>query len=139
MSHYALEAFQQHPWLGVGYENYNFYTGQRYYYGLYDFNLNWPEVNNYPLKVLTELGIVGMFCFVILNITFYYTLLKAISHAKDIFLKNLLNCFFAGSVGIIVVLLFSSSITKPYLWVFLAVGISAINFVENENVQGEHS
>ena len=98
MSHYALEAFQQHPWLGVGYENYNFYTGQRYYYGLYDFNLNWPEVNNYPLKVLTELGIVGMFCFVILNITFYYTLLKAISHAKDIFLKNLLNCFFACSV-----------------------------------------
>ncbi len=135
MYQYAIDAWKQHPWLGIGYENYNFYSGQRYYYGLYDFNLNWPEVNNFPLKVLTELGIVGFVLFLSLVLYFFYYAFQALEKTKDLFWKAVVRGYIAVAVGISVLLLFSSNITRIYLWISLGIFIAIVKMTNNEEEQ----
>ncbi len=129
---YAINAFKQHPWLGIGYENFNFYSGQKYYYGLYNFNMNWPEVNNYPLKVLTELGIIGFLIFLFLLGTLFYYLFSALKKTKDLYFKAILTGYISSFIGIGVLLLFSSSITRSYLWVSLGIAMATVKLCIKE-------
>ena len=135
MYQYGINAWEQHPWVGIGYENYNFYSGQRYYYGLYDFSLNWPEVNNFPLKILVELGIIGFFLFLSFVIYFFYYVFEALKKTKDVFWKAVLRGYIAGAVGISVVLLFSSNITRVFLWVSLGIFMAIIKVINKEEDQ----
>jgi O-antigen ligase len=132
MYQFAIDAFEEHPILGVGYENYNFYSGHQYYYGLYEGNINWPEVNNYPLKVLAELGLIGFAVFIFLMIAVFYFLIGTIRKTKEKFSHSVLVGYTASFAGIATLLLFSSNITKPYLWVSLAVAIATIQLVNRE-------
>lgn len=132
MSGYALDAFRQHPWLGVGYENYNFYTGNKVYLGLLDFNITWPEVNNYPLRILTEQGIIGFLAFLFLIGVFFYCLFTARRKTNDFFFKALVEGYIAVFVGVAIMLLFTSNIVKPYIWVSLAFAIASIKIINRE-------
>lgn len=129
---YAVDAFKAHPWFGIGYENFGYHAGNKVYYGLMPDNIRWPEVNNYPLKILAEMGIVGFLLFLFLVGTFFFTLIKAMSKTKDLFLKTVLQGSLASFMGIAVILLFSSNITRPYLWVSLSMVIAAIKVAEKE-------
>lgn len=120
---YAIDAFKNHPFLGVGYENYNFFSGTKYYYGLVQFNMNWPEVNNYPLKVLAELGIVGFICFLLIVVTLFSYLFYAHHRTTNQYIKTIIQGYIASFVGISIIFLFSSNITRPYLWISLAFAI----------------
>lgn len=136
---YAINAFRQHPWLGIGYENFNFYSGQKYYYGLYNFNMNWPEVNNYPLKVLAELGVIGFLAFLFFLGTLFYSLFSALKKTKDPYFEGILKGYIASFVGIAVLLLFSSSITRSYLWVSLGIAMATVKLCikeKEENKEG---
>lgn len=128
---YALDAFQQHPWLGVGYENYGFYTGNKLYLGLLEFNITWPEVNNYPLRVLAEQGIIGFIAFLFFVAVFFYSLFLARKKATDPFLKAVVEGYIATFVGIAVLLLFTSNIIKPYIWVTLALAVAAVKVIDS--------
>jgi len=133
---YALDAFRQHPFLGIGYENYNFYTGTRVYFGLiHHLKITWPEVNNYPLKILTEHGIIGFFLFLFFIIVFFYYLITTLKRVKDKFLKALLEGYIAAFVGIAIILLFTSSIARPYLWLTFGFAIAAIKVGQTEENQ----
>ncbi len=134
---YAINAFRQHPWLGIGYENFNFYSGQKYYYGLYNFNMNWPEVNNYPLKVLTELGIIGFVIFLFFIGTLFYSLFSALKQTKDAYFKIILKGYIASFVGITVLLLFSSSITRSYIWVSLGIAMATVKLCIKEKEENK--
>ncbi|MEK6921178.1 MAG: O-antigen ligase family protein, partial [Nanoarchaeota archaeon] len=131
MAGYAVDAFREHPWFGAGYENYGFYTGNKRYLGLLDFNITWPEVNNYPLRVLAEQGIVGFIAFLFFIIVFFYSLFSARKKATDPFLKALVEGYIATFVGIAVMLLFTSNIMKPYIWVTLAFAVATIKAVNS--------
>ena len=131
MASYALDAFQQHPWFGVGYENYGFYTGNKQYLGLLEFNITWPEVNNYPLRVLTEQGIIGFIAFLFFVAVFFYALFSARKKVSDPFLKAVVEGYIAAFVGIAVLLLFTSNIIKPYIWVTLALAIITVKVINN--------
>lgn len=131
---YALEAFRLHPWLGIGYENYNFYSGNVVYQEIMVINMNWPEVNNYPLKVLTELGIIGFFIFLLLVCSIFFSLYTAMKKTNDPFLKTVLKGYMAVLCGVGVVLLFSSNVTRPYLWVALGFAMAAVKIVKKEVV-----
>ena len=130
-SEYAVDLFKQHPWLGVGYENYRFYSGNKVYHGLMrTTNVRWPEVNNYPLKVLAELGIIGFLLFIFLAFSFFYYLVSALRKTTDLFLKTVLRGYIACFVGISVILFFSSTITRSYLWVCIGLAVAAIKIAE---------
>lgn len=130
---YALDAFQQHPWFGVGYENYNFYTGAKTYLGLLAINITWPEVNNYPLKILAEQGIIGFLAFLFLVVVFFFHLIQARNRTHDSFLKALLEGSCASFVGIAIILLFTSNITRPYIWVSIAFAIATIKIAYEQD------
>ena len=135
---YALDAFRQHPWLGVGYENYNFYTGNKVYLGLLDFNITWPEVNSYPLKVLAEQGIIGFLSFLFFVVMFFYSLFSARRKTNDPFLKALLEGYIATFVGISIILLFTSNIIKPYLWIAMAFAIAVVKISITQCQEKDH-
>jgi len=126
----AVDAFLAHPFLGVGYENFNFHSGNKFYPGLVDFNFNWTEVNNYPLKILAELGIIGF----IVGAFFYAKILvlgaKSIKAASDPFLQAVLVGSFATLIAVSAILLFSSSIIMPYLWIFAGIFVAAMKISE---------
>ena len=122
----AVNAFLQHPILGIGYENFNFYSGNKYYDRLVNYNFNWTEVNNYPLKVLAELGIIGFICVAFLYIKIIVITLKSIKETTDLFLQAVLVGCFATLIAISVILLFSSSIIMPYLWVLAGIHVATI-------------
>ncbi len=134
MYQFAITAFNKHPILGIGYENYNFYSGFMYYYGLYEENLNWPEVNNYPLKVLAEQGIIGFLFFIFILIIICNTFFTFIKKEKDPYLLTVMKGYTASFIGMFVILLFSSNITKPYIWVSLAIVFAIVKISEkNKN------
>ncbi len=128
---YALDAFRQHPWVGIGYENYNFYTGTKTYLGLLDINITWPEVNNYPLKILAEQGVIGFFAFLFFVVVLFYHFFRARNKTHDPFLKAVVEGYIAVFVGIAIMLLFSSNIMKQYIWVALAFGIAIVKIINN--------
>lgn len=134
---YAINAFRQHPWLGIGYENFNFYSGQKYYYGLYNFNMNWPEINNYPLKVLAELGVIGFLVFLFFLGTLFYSLFSALKKTKDPYFEVIIKGYIASFVGIAVLLLFSSSITRSYLWVSLGIAMATVKLCIKEKEENK--
>ncbi len=132
-STYAIDAWKQHPWLGIGYEGFNFYSGNNVYHGIILANVRWAEVNNYPLKVLTELGIVGFFSFLFLLGTLFFYIIRAIKRTTNIFLQTLLRGYLASFVGVGIILLFSSVIILPYLWVNLGIVVAIIREIEKEH------
>lgn len=139
---YAIDAFKNHPLLGIGYENYNFFSGNKYYYGLVHFNMNWPEVNNYPLKVLVELGIIGFICFLLIIVTLFSYLFYALHRTTNQYIRTMIQGYIASFIGISIIFLFSSNITRPYLWVSLAfailfchIGMQGCPLLPKENIE----
>lgn len=109
----ALSTYPEHPLLGIGMSNYYFYD-----------KAGRPEINNFPLKVLVETGLLGVLVWSFLMIRVISLLLKGTrrriynnyNNYNNISL-GLLFGFFAVSLQY----LFMSSIFFPYLWVFLAI------------------
>ncbi len=122
----AVSAFLAHPFLGIGYENFNFYSGNKYYKDLVEFNFNWTEVNNYPLKVLAELGIIGFIVVSYLYLKIIIMTLKEIYSAKDHYLQAVLVGSLSTFIATSTILLFSSSIIMPYLWVSAGIHVAAL-------------
>ncbi|MBI4232411.1 O-antigen ligase family protein [Candidatus Peregrinibacteria bacterium] len=103
----ALSTYPTHPIIGIGMANYYFYD-----------KAGRPEINNFPLKVLVETGLLGVLVWSILTVRIVYLLLKGTRRKRSHHLSlGLLFGFFAVSLQY----LFMSSIFFPYLWVFLAI------------------
>lgn len=70
---FAIEAFKQSPIIGIGHENFIFFNKiYLYYLGRDNKEVVFPEVNNLYIKLLAEMGVVG----VLLSIWFLATLVK---------------------------------------------------------------
>lgn len=126
---YALDAFKNHPFLGIGYENFIFHAGTKTYAGLLDFNMIWPEPNNYYLKVLAEMGALGFFAFLFFSCTIMLVLCGAwvkCKNRKDPTMQRYALAHLLFFCAFAIILLFSSTITKPYLWVTLAGAVAIV-------------
>ena len=129
---YALIAFKNHPILGIGYENYNFYSGNKIYVGLDPNPINLSEPNNYPIKILAEMGIIGFVAGVWLYIQIILMVWRVIKKTKIDLYKNLATGYLVAFIGVTTQLLFFSTITFVYLWVMLGLIIAASKLVKNE-------
>lgn len=125
---YAWEGFKQHPILGVGYSNYLFYSGFKVYEGIFEYcAMNFPEVNNYPLKILAEMGLVGFIIFVWLFIKTIRSAVTAMKCEKDEAKKAMITGYLLAFIAVSAQLLFYSYITLAYIWVMLAMMMSLCN------------
>lgn len=122
--HYAWEGFKEHPLIGVGYSNYGFYSGSKVYEGLNIISMNFPEVNNYPLKVLAETGLIGFIIFIWLFTKIIKSAISVIVHEKNNTKKALATGYLFSFIAISVQLMFFSYITMAYFWVMLAMMMS---------------
>ena len=121
---YAWEGFKQHPLLGMGYSNYIFYSGYRLYYEIYGTTMNFPEVNNYPLKVLAEMGLIGFIVFIWLFVKAIKSAIYSMNYEKDKSKKEMITGYLLAFIAVSSQLLFFSYITLAYLWVMLAIMMS---------------
>lgn len=121
---HALEAFEQHPLLGIGYSNYAFYSGFKVYKGLYSTPINFPEVNNYPLKILVETGLIGFIVFIWLVIAILRGAFSEIAHEKDGERKAFTTGYLLSFIAVSAQLMFFSYVTTAYIWVMLAMMMS---------------
>lgn len=121
---YAWEGFKQHPLLGIGYSNYIFYSGYRVYYILYGGVMNFPEVNNYPLKILTEMGLIGFIVLIWLFVKTIKSAATSITYEKDKAKKTMITGYLLAFIAVSIQLLFFSYINLAYMWVMLAMMVS---------------
>ena len=121
---YAWEGFKEHPLLGVGYSNYPFYSGNKYHENLFYFSINFPEVNNYPFQIFTEMGVIGFSVLIWLFITIILTAVRSIRDEYDKEKRDLLTGYFLAFVAVSAHTIFFSNLIYAYLWVMLAILIS---------------
>lgn len=131
----ALHAFVKHPILGIGMENFHFYSG------LWDLpELGYPKgfkyypitINNLPLHFLTELGIIGFGITIWLVITIIKALYLPLKNLKkDSYLYNLTLGGLLAFIIFLVHSLFFSTFTFPHLWFALAIPFIAINLAKH--------
>ena len=127
----GLQAFMAHPIMGIGYDNFSFYSGNIFFVNLVDHAINYPEVNSFPVKLLIETGILG---FSIISIIILKSLFKIIRIARSTdnsLLRTILHGYFASIIGIGVQLLFFSNILSVYLWVMLGMIMAAAQLAES--------
>lgn len=120
----AIDAFQKHPFFGIGIFNFHFYGGiKRYEEIAPGFYLNHSEVNNLFLSLLTELGIIGFlvlaYCGLLVFRHLYYLLKKG-----DTETTIRARGIFVVLIGIVIVMSFMSKYTYPFLWFFIGLTIA---------------
>lgn len=123
----GLKAFSKHPLLGIGFENFNFYSGNIFFYQLLDFAINYPSVENLPLKFLVETGIVGFMFLSVIFISFLVDTWRVIRKTTDAGLKQILKGFVACLFAFFGQSLFVSHFYSAWLWVAVGLFLSAIN------------
>jgi len=121
----GLNAFKQHPILGVGFENFVFYGGP---YIISDITgnqilLNISDTNNIILKILAELGIVGLLSFLWLISTTLFVFFKIISCNKRIVF---LTPIFASLLAITIQMMFFSHIYLLHLFFLFGIFLTFI-------------
>ena len=121
---YAWEGFKEHPLLGIGYSNYIFYSGYRFYPEVYGTAMNFPEVNNYPMKVLSEMGIIGFIVLLWLFVKIIRSTVSSIKSEKNRSTQTIMISFLISFIALSSQMLFYSYITLAYLWFMLAMMLS---------------
>ena len=131
----GVQAFLKHPFFGIGYENFSFYAGNIYIHGLLDFVINYSEINNLPLKILTETGIIGFTVLLCIMIRSFADLIRSIKRTQSYELKIALEGLFMSLAAIAVQSLFFSNILSLHLWVIIGMTIAAMNLCDKQKTR----
>jgi len=123
----GLSAFLQHPFLGIGYENFSFHAGNIFINSLSEHILNYPDINSFPFKLLIETGIIGFTIITFLVFKSFIDLLRSVRKTKDVTAKVVIEGYCGVIIGIIVQLFFFSNIFSIYLWIMLGVVLGIVN------------
>lgn len=123
----GLDALKDHPFSGIGYENFSFYAGNIFIHLLSEAVINYPDVNSFPFKLLIETGIVGFMVISLIVLKSVVDLFILISKTKKFTMKIVLCGYCATVVGLLVQLLFFSNILSVYLWVVFGAILGVVN------------
>lgn len=126
----ALNMIRQHPFLGVGLENFHFHSG-----GYNVIEMGYPpgflyypvSIDNLILKIFCEMGLLGLgisiwLLFSILHL-FYFTFKN--SRATNQYIYNIILGGFFGFVGFLIQSLFFVNLTFVYPWAFFGLVFAA--------------
>lgn len=129
----GLDAFLKHPFLGIGFENFSFYSGNILIHDLVDSIINYSEVNSLPFRILIETGLLGFIVIGWILSKSFIDLVVVTKRVKDGAVKALLEGCCAAVVGVGVHSLFFSNFLSTYLWVLLGVILAAVDIGENKS------
>mgnify|MGYP001567430356 CR=1 FL=1 len=135
---YALEAFRQHPIFGIGYENYPFYASKKYHPWITgkETYVDFPEVNNYPIRLLAEFGIVGFLIVFSIYLTIMRLLIRVVKFSKDNLISSISLGILLGYLGLSIQSLFYSTITYAFIWFFAALIFGLFDLTSFKNSEG---
>jgi O-antigen ligase len=122
----AQKLFQNSPIKGIGIGQF----GPAYAnYPVKEPISGWQTVNNEPLELLAENGILGFLPILLFYLYLLFRQIKALINAKTQFLRNLNFGFLLALIGIAVSWQFFSTLYVFYIFAFfaLALGLSYIN------------
>lgn len=128
----ALQAYRDHPILGIGVGNYGPYT--RGYPGFTPFD-GWAIVNNEYLEVLAETGLVGITAFSLIILILVGRSFLAVRRAKDEFLKMTMIGLLAAFVGILVQYASFSTLYIIHIWVLIGLMVATQNLILKSEVR----
>lgn len=126
----AVNAFEQYPWTGVGVGNYGPWTAH------YPNQLppdGWRIVNNEPLEILAETGVIGLLSSLLLGVLLFWRTVQAIFMTKNTFLRATLVGLLAAGTGIVVQYQFFSTLYIMHIWVLFGFMIAVQNIVSREH------
>jgi O-antigen ligase len=132
---YALEAFSDHPFMGVGYGNFIFHTGLIYNKDLYHKPFApYPDVNNLFLQPFVETGIIGAFFFLLLFCTLSSQLMKSI-FSSNTFVSTLSWSVFFTFVSLLLLTQFFTlnHFLFPWMWGGIFLRSVYFEYIESDN------
>ncbi len=124
----AEQAFSESPYVGIGIGNFGPWVAN------YPVELpkdGWAIVNNEPLELLAETGVVGFGAFVLLLAVLLIRSLAAVFRAQDEFLRALMLGLIAASVGVLTQYQFFSTLYVMHIWTLFALMIATQNVIFN--------
>lgn len=116
----ALHYWELSPWTGIGYGNFGPRTELDAYHEPMD---GWPIVNNEPLELLAEIGIVGFLWWVVLLGAVLWVAGRAIGKATALY-RPLLVGLLAAFIGIIVQYCTFSTLYLLQFWMVVGLLIA---------------
>jgi len=136
----GINMFREHMLLGVGIGNYGFYYTQYIYKGiaftneitslLKPDNMGWPTSNNFVVRVLSELGIVGSCIFV-------FFLLRTFHVIKKILRNPVWHTYgtYYVVINLLIVLYYFTNESFQFFvyWFFPALAIVTYNVMKKES------
>lgn len=135
----GITAFEQHPWFGIGYENFVFYGGPFIIEGVWDWPINLAEINNYPFKILVETGIFGSYFFIQLVAAIGCIIIMKMRQSPGALIEGITASF----VGNAAQFLFLSHVYLPHIFflfgIFLLFARKKIISSVNESSQKENT
>jgi len=122
----AIRAFLLSPLVGVGWGQFPYH-----FYSLVDLRglesqFTWPVVNNIPLLVLCETGLVGLGVLLGLVVTLGRQTWHSLKNQASAWCRGRLAAVTASCCGLAIQLLFFSQYNLPHLWVIPGLWIVAL-------------
>jgi len=127
----ALKIINDHPYLGVGANNYDFYI--RNYWSIEDVFTKIAVVHNYYLLMIAQLGIVGFISFLWLLIAFF-TRIRAAMRSRVRYFRQIAVGVMASFICFLLAALMDGYQGMVLLYIFwgLAAMVEAINGREED-------
>jgi O-antigen ligase len=122
----AVQAWREHPLLGIGIGSYGPYTAPHPAYIPKD---GWKIVNNEYIEILSETGLTGLFFFILFIVWLMGRSLQAIKKARDEYLKAIMIGLSAAFVGILVQYLTFSTLYIMHIWFLVGFMIAVQNII----------
>jgi len=122
----AVQAWREHPVLGIGIGSYGPYTASHPAYMPRD---GWRIVNNEYIEILSETGLTGLFFFILFIVWLMGRSLQAIKKARDEYLKAIMIGLSAAFVGILVQYLTFSTLYIMHIWFLVGFMIAVQNII----------
>jgi O-antigen ligase len=126
----AMRGFSDHPWIGVGVGGFGPYASVHPYVEPGD---GWNIVNNEPVELLSEVGILGLLSFTIMFVVVLMRSIKVIKIAKDAYLKTLMIGLLAVFVGIFTQYQTFSTLYIMHVWFVIGMMVAVQNIIFREN------
>lgn len=122
----AIYFFKESPLLGIGIGNFGPYTNLKLKRSITDVK-SFEMVNNVPLEVLTETGILGFFALLWIGFQYLKSVWQEIVKTENELLRALLIGFTASFVGLSFQYLTFSPFYATWTWFMLGMSMVVVN------------
>lgn len=126
----AWRTFLTSPWVGVGWGQYAWHFPIHADPMGLQSQFNWPMVNNFPLQILCETGVIGFAAFGGTTVALARAALRAFRRAGP--QRPLVRAALLSVAGVWIQLLTFSQYNLPHIWVAVGLLLAAIRESERE-------